>query len=805
MTAGRLASAKPAATTNTTLYSCPIGYAASVVINVCNQTSSATSYRVALRNYTQIITTTGSSHTFNLGNPISTYRLNISPGISISGFDPGDTYVDTNTKWSLKILDIVKDTSVITVPTKVARVGSITYSGISPALGTFSIGNTLTDSTNGLTATVLGLGNTGSNGLFIQLENVSTSATTLKLASAPAYIAAGASKYLAIPNAMPASSYEVVRISNWVSGTYTATIVRAQQGTTAAEIPVAANAIMLTVTATTKTINEGAVFSAIDTGLTLSDVTGLFTGDYLKVDNEFLLVQTVDTGTSTVNVQRAQLSSTAATHNDGATVTRISNDGNVYVNYFGDTPVPAAATLNYTLTSNGTSDFVFSGSATGNDPILTVNVGDTLNFLNNAVGHPLHITNTAGAYDVANLVTSGVTGDGATGGTTLTWVTTGLPAGTYYYVCGFHASMIGQIIIQSPPTTPTIGNGSVTARVTTMSTSYSSAKEFIHDFNSDGNYEWIQNGYTMNLGRIYKFTQTDSSNTAHPFRLSDQASFSPLYTTGVTTAGTPGSAGSYTQIDLTASSPTVLYSLSSTTNEESYGSSFTIDNDPKYTSIYVYDPSATPTVTDTFTSGSTVTLTQTISEVQVGPYGYVQEFSGTTLKVSLGNKSPLFATYTTAVSVGTTGQFTFTVASASNLAVGMAASGSGIGTGARITSIVGTTVTVDVANSGSVTGTGTFNYTFLDTPLVVAGTKTTATVSSVTDIADADYILYDKALAGNSTDKNTGIVVGPGSTIMVYSGANSISYVVNGFVDVTSDWSTVQYVYSTTGGTAPTP
>ena len=309
----------------------------------------------------------------------------------------------------------------------------------------------------------------------------------------------------------------------------------------------------------------------------------------------------------------------------------------------------------------------------------------------------------------------------------------------------------------------------------------------------------------MNLGRIYKFTQTDSSNTAHPFRLSDQASFSPLYTTGVTTAGTPGSAGSYTQIDLTASSPTVLYSLSSTTNEESYGSSFTIDNDPKYTSIYVYDPSATPTVTDTFTSGSTVTLTQTISEVQVGPYGYVQEFSGTTLKVSLGNKSPLFATYTTAVSVGTTGQFTFTVASASNLAVGMAASGSGIGTGARITSIVGTTVTVDVANSGSVTGTGTFNYTFLDTPLVVAGTKTTATVSSVTDIADADYILYDKALAGNSTDKNTGIVVGPGSTIMVYSGANSISYVVNGFVDVTSDWSTVQYVYSTTGGTAPTP
>ena len=811
MTAGRLASAKPAATTNTTLYTCPIGYAASVVLNVCNQSSSATSYRVALRNYTQIITTTGSSHTFNLGNPISTYRLTISPGIAISGFTPGDIYNDTNTKWSLKILDIVKDTSVITVPTKVARVGTITYTSISPALSAFVVGNTLTDSTNGLTATVLGLGSTGSNSLYIQLDRLSTSATTLKLASAPAYVAAGASNYLAIPNAMPASSYEIVRVSNWVSGTYTATIVRAQQGTTAAEIPVSANAIVLTVTATTKTINEGAVFSAIDTGLTLNNVTGLFTGDYLKVDNEFLLIQTVDPGTSTVNVQRGQLSSTAATHNDGATVTRVSNDGNVYVNYFGDTPIPAPATLNYTLTANGTSDYVFAGSATGNDPTLTVNVGDTLNFLNNAVGAPLHITNAPGAYNVANLVTTGVTGDGATGGTTLSWVTTGLPAGTYYYVNQFQSGMIGQIIIQSPPTTPTIGNGSVTARVSTGATTYSDSLEFIHDFNSDGNYEWGQTGYTMNLGRIYKFTQTDTSNTAHPFRFSDQVSLSPVYTTGVTTSGTPGSAGSYTQIDLTASSPTILYSLSSTTNEGSYGSSFTIDNDPKYTSIYVYDVSATPTVTDTFTSGTTTTITQTISTVQVGPYGYVQDFSGTTLKVSLGNKSTSFATYTTAVSAGTTGQFTFTVASASNLGVGMAASGSGIGTGARITSIVGTTVTVDVANSGSVTGTGTFNYTFLDTPLTVAGTKTTATVSSVTDIDDADYILCDKALAGNSTDKNTGIVIGPGSSIMVYSTANTISYVVNGFVDVTSDWTTVQYAYTSQtgvpggGGGAPNP
>lgn len=796
MAAGRLASSKPAATTNTTLYSCPVGYAASVVLNVCNQSSSATSYRVALRNYTQIITTASSAHTFNKGNPISTYRVTISPGIAVSGFKPGDKYTDTNKKWSFNILDVVKDTSIISVPTKVARVGTLTYSNVSVTGATFSVGNTLTDSTNGLTATVLGTNNTSFN-LYIQLEPLSTSATTLKLSSAPSYIAAGTDKYLAIPNATPATSYEIVRVSAWTAGTYTATIVRAQQGTTAAVINPAVQATALTVTTTTKTINEGATYTATDTTLTLNNVTSLFVGDYLKIDNEFLLIQTVDTGTSSVNVQRGQLSSTAATHADGATVTRVTNDGSVYVNYFGDTPTPAAATLNYTLTANLTSDYVFSGSATGNDPALTVNIGDTLNFTNNAVGAPLHITNANGAYNVANLVTSGVTGDGATGGTTLSWVTTGLAAGTYYYVNEFSSQMIGTITLVSPSTNPTISNGTITARISTQPMTYSSANEFVHDFNSDGNYEWTATGFSMNLGRIYKFTQTDSTNTGHPFRLSDQLSGSPVYTTGVTTSGTPGSAGAYTQIDLTASSPTVLYSLSSTTGEVSYGSTITVSNDPTYPQIYVYDVTATPTVADTFTSGSTTTVTQTISAIQAGPYGYVQDFSGTTLKVSLGKNSGLFATYTTTVT-GTSGQFTITVGANTNLAIGMAVSGTGIGTGAKITAIAGTTVTLDIANSGAVSGTGTFNFTFVDTPLTTGGTKTTATISSVTDIDAADYILYDKAIAGNITDKNTGIVIGPGSTIMVYSTANTLSYVVNGFEDVTSDWTTVQYSYTTT-------
>ena len=42
---------------------------------------------------------------------------------------------------------------------------------------------------------------------------------------------------------------------------------------------------------------------------------------------------------------------------------------------------------------------------------------------------------------------SGVTGEGTS---SITWDTTGLPAGTYYYQCMSHPSMYGQIVLSAP-------------------------------------------------------------------------------------------------------------------------------------------------------------------------------------------------------------------------------------------------------------------------------------------------------------------------------------------------------------------
>ena len=69
--------------------------------------------------------------------------------------------------------------------------------------------------------------------------------------------------------------------------------------------------------------------------------------------------------------------------------------------------------------------------------------------------------------------------------------------------------------------------------------------------------------------------------------------------------------------------------------------------------------------------------------------------------------------YATPTATGTSGAFTITVSSASNLEIGQAVSGTGIGTGAIVSLIVGTTITLSVANSSAVSGVITFQGDYL--------------------------------------------------------------------------------------------
>ncbi len=106
-------------------------------------------------------------------------------------------------------------------------------------------------------------------------------------------------------------------------------------------------------------------------------------------------------------------------------------------------------TYSISVSNSGSSAYTLSGSdrggsVSGNNPNVDLKVGDTVSFSVNASGHPFYIKTAAntGTGDQA----SGVTNNGAQSGT-VSW--TPDTTGTYYYICQFHGSMVGQINVTS--------------------------------------------------------------------------------------------------------------------------------------------------------------------------------------------------------------------------------------------------------------------------------------------------------------------------------------------------------------------
>ena len=58
---------------------------------------------------------------------------------------------------------------------------------------------------------------------------------------------------------------------------------------------------------------------------------------------------------------------------------------------------------------------------------------------------------------------------------------------------------------------------------------------------------------------VYRFDQSNATNSSHPLRFSSDSANATPYTTGVTAVGTPGSAGAYTQIITTQATPYLYY------------------------------------------------------------------------------------------------------------------------------------------------------------------------------------------------------------------------------------------------------
>ena len=107
--------------------------------------------------------------------------------------------------------------------------------------------------------------------------------------------------------------------------------------------------------------------------------------------------------------------------------------------------VSAESYNNYIL--NGTDR---NGSVSGNDPKVIVNKGDTIIFDVDASRHPFYIKTEFSPGGGDQIITGTISGTPGTQNGKLSWNTTGVSAGKYYYVCSPHASfgMGGTIIVK---------------------------------------------------------------------------------------------------------------------------------------------------------------------------------------------------------------------------------------------------------------------------------------------------------------------------------------------------------------------
>lgn len=671
MTAGKLASVRPGATTNTTLYQCPIDRATSAIVDVVNTAGGAGTYRLAVRDYNQIATVDGAGYNFVKGNVVSDYKIRIEPAVQDGEFNPGEILSAADGSVSCKYQDIFKPTERIDIPVKVEAVGSLVIDGTTYAGGdgAFDLEDTLTGATTGLTATFYGA---EPSGVIVNLPVVAAGDTSLVVNNVGTIAASD----------LLAFNAEVATVSAITGNTLT--ITRAQLGTTAVAADPGTSFTALSPDAVTTTINEGAPFAAGDTTLTVTDSTGFLVSDVIRIGDELLTITGL-TG-SDLTVARGNYGTTDQQHADGTTITRMENVGTGFINVFGD----------------------------------------------------------------------------------------------------------GEVI----------GNGTVTVEVGTVS-SYSQMNRFIYERSAIGS----DPGFTLpgtfvgQLDRVYRFIQEDASNTGHPLRFStteDGVHATPAgveYTTGVTTAGTPGSVGAYTEIDLSydnvaALDPNFLYIYCE--NHMGMGVTFEVLLSPFYDEIYVYDI----TGAFTLTGGISDTVnTYTVNAITPGPYGYLlADKSGADIKIALGTGSIAINDQATTTITGAADSNDITVGSNTGLVVGMHVSGTGIDYDARITEINGTTITLSQPNADVVSGNGNFNWQFQDSPTAAAATRSIATVVSNSDIADADYIAYDAAIAANTTNRVSSTVVGPGQSVMGYSSSGSINFVLNGFEDSTADFTPVLYI-----------
>jgi hypothetical protein len=163
-----------------------------------------------------------------------------------------------------------------------------------------------------------------------------------------------------------------------------------------------------------------------------------------------------------------------------------------------------AAPAPITVTNSGASSYLVNGVS--NATIAMVR-GGLYTIQVNAVGHPFWIQTSAGAYNAANVITSGIINNGAAVGTITFQVPADAPS-TLYYVCQNHAVMAGTITVTGTanPYESILGDGEYISNW-----SNSIATSGFEFFNNSASHGFRLKTVLANSAVV---TETVSSNTA---------------------------------------------------------------------------------------------------------------------------------------------------------------------------------------------------------------------------------------------------------------------------------------------------
>ena len=201
-------------------------------------------------------------------------------------------------------------------------------------------------------------------------------------------------------------------------------------------------------------------------------------------------------------------------------------NGSTWVVADDDTGVlTAAPEIEWTLTANGSSDYIFAGDgfpSPANDPTLYLVRGQTYKFANNTGGHPFRIQSTTAASGGGTQYNSGVTNNDAGNGTTLTFLVPMDAPDTLYYQCTAHPSMFGTINI--------VGGGSASgleARTT--------AQGSTGNINNDA-----ASNVTMQAAKSYALLKIQTSHAAWVTLYTNVAARSADSSRNITTDPLPG-------------------------------------------------------------------------------------------------------------------------------------------------------------------------------------------------------------------------------------------------------------------------